>query len=69
LTQIYAPTWGSYSIPIPYQILFYAECGSPAKSGHEPAGVMNRFCLVNPLDGKREAPDSKRMESAAMAWR
>jgi hypothetical protein len=30
---------------------------------------MNRFCLVNPLDGRREAPDSKRMESAAMAWR
>jgi len=24
---------------------------------------------VNPLDGRREAPDSKRMESAAMAWR
>jgi hypothetical protein len=30
---------------------------------------MNGFCLVNPLDGRREAPDSKRMESAAMAWR
>ena len=30
---------------------------------------MNRFCLVNPLDGRREAPDSKRMESAAMSPR
>jgi hypothetical protein len=30
---------------------------------------MNGFCQVNPLDGRREAPDSKRMESAAMAWR
>jgi hypothetical protein len=30
---------------------------------------MPRFCLVNPFDGRREAPDSKRMESAAMAWR
>jgi hypothetical protein len=29
---------------------------------------MNRFCLVNPLDGRREARDSKRMESAPMAW-
>ena len=45
------------------------RCGSPAKSVHEPAGVMNRFCQVNPLDGRREAPPSKRMESAAMAWR
>ena len=28
-----------------------------------------RNCQVNPLDGRREAPPSKRMESAAMAWR
>ena len=30
---------------------------------------MGRFCLVNALDGRREAPDSKRTVSAARCYR